>query len=436
MESYKSFSPGESIAFQRMVDSLRAAFESFGFIPFSTSAFVDMTTMQDKTGINEFYEIIDPTGKLVNMGLCVDHTVPLSIFVSQNIKKLTFPFKCYTTRPVYRPTGEDGYNEFHSCDIDVIGSRELSIIYDAEILALIKKTLVSIGLYDENSKPAFCIHINSRKIINAIFDKIGIDEEKRKFVRKAMGKNNQKDLSELLDDRKLSIVRDFASINGSNEDVLSALYGILGKEYESVVKELEITYRNALKLGLDDACLRIDPVLTRNMSYYSGLTCCTYLRDYPEIGSICHGGRYNIRLGDDKDDLTGVGVTIHMTQLFDCLVEHGIIKKDKSTVSQIMVSGIGSIEDAMYISNRLREDCIKVEMFLDQEMSLDEQIEYAKRRGFRLFVWTDRIKDVASKITADDLVYVWDFKPPSLKQTVVCWQFFNVAKTLLGISVY
>jgi hypothetical protein len=94
-----------------------------------------------------------------------------------------------------------------------------------------------------------------------------------------------------------------------------------------------------------------------------------------------------------------------------------------------MVSGIGSIEHAMYISTRLRHDGIKAEMFLDQNMSLDNQIEYAKKRGFKLFAWTEG--NVDGIVRSEDLIMLHDLRSPSSIQTITCWGFFTSVKAIL-----
>ena len=141
-----------------------------------------------------------------------------------------------------------------------------------------------------------------------------------------------------------------------------------------------------------------------------------------------YGGRYQISSSKDND-FFGVGVTIHLTQLFDYLLRERIISNNCSTVSSVMVSGIGSIEHAMYLSAQLRDDGIKTEIFLDQEMEIGKQIAYAKKRGFKLFVWTNR---TAEKLRADDIVFVQDLRHPSRPEKRACANVFTGIQVLLG----
>ncbi len=432
MNSHKTFLPGESIAFQQVLDRLKNIFESFGFIPHSTSVFEDVDLMINQTGIKDIYQVNDPTGRMQNIGLRVDHTVPLINFVDASQDKLVCPFKRYTTRPVYRPAGDsDGYTEYHSCDVDVIGRERLSLVYDAEILELINQTLKSLKI--SKGSLEFKICINNRQIVNAFFKKIKLNKSDVARARKALGQDNLTVLSELFDTSQMKIFEQFKNITGSNSDIIIGLRKFFCDQDAEAIDDLEYIYKAAKKLGLTDDRLVIVPTLTRNMEYYSGLTCCTYVDGHPEVGSICHGGRYDASSESSEIDFYGVGVSIQLSKLFDFLVNNAMIDVSRATASSVMVSGVGSIEHAMYISKRLRNDGIKTEMFLEQEMPVKNQIEYAKKRGFRLFVWTEEGLDRSLK--ADDIVLTQDLSMSCMPESRVlgekAYGFFQGVKIIL-----
>ena len=61
----------------------------------------------------------------------------------------------------------------------------------------------------------------------------------------------------------------------------------------------------------------IDLTIARGLDYYTGTVYETFLNDYPQIGSVCSGGRYdNLAEYYTKQKLPGVGISIGLTRLF------------------------------------------------------------------------------------------------------------------------
>jgi len=431
----KTYSFGESIAFQKMKGHLRNSFEMFGFVPHHIDILEDVNLMREQTNMKDLFEVIDPCGNFIDVGLRVDHTVSLAKFVVERQDELIFPLKRYTSGPVFRPCGDGGYMEFCSCDIDIVGKNNLPIVHDAEIIAMIKDALCSIGLVDNNDQLMFSIKINNKKVIDSMLSCCGISSEKKIDALHALQSGDLSMFESLLGDSGVSIFDEFRNLSGSNEEIINGLRSLLFHYDQTGIDEIEKVCDCAHKLGIGGNCIIIDPMLIRSMEYYTGTIYCTYLNNYPEIGSICHGGRYNVFKGGDVN-FPSAGVTVHLNQLFDCMMNHFSLDTTKSSVSKIMVSGISSIEHAMYISNRLRQDGIKAEMFLDDNMSIDEQVAYAKKRGFRAFVWTDAATD--RRLRADDMVKIKDLQVP-LKmghENRSCYSLFTDIKVMYGKGLY
>lgn len=75
--------------------------------------------------------------------------------------------------------------------------------------------------------------------------------------------------------------------------------------------------------------LAFDPSIARGLDYYSGTVYETNLNDYPEIGSVCSGGRYDdlVRtLSSNKISYPGVGISIGLSRLLPFLIEKGFLK--------------------------------------------------------------------------------------------------------------
>ena len=114
-----------------------------------------------------------------DMAMRFDLTVPLARYVAQHSGELTFPFKRYQMSKVYR--GErpqkGRFREFYQCDIDIIGSDELPLIYDAEIPAVIYNVFKRLDF------GKFTVRLNNRKVLNGFFDSLGLRENVTGILR-------------------------------------------------------------------------------------------------------------------------------------------------------------------------------------------------------------------------------------------------------------
>ena len=157
--------PREQVAFQRMLDTIRRTYESFGFLPVETPVFELSEVLLTKTGGETERQVYfaQSTGALEKAGegmpelaLRFDLTVPLARYVAEHEHDLAFPFRRYQIQRVYR--GERAqrgrFREFYQCDIDVIGKDALSIRYDAEVLAVIHAVFAELGIGAAHDGPA------------------------------------------------------------------------------------------------------------------------------------------------------------------------------------------------------------------------------------------------------------------------------------------
>ncbi len=69
--------------------------------------------------------------------------------------------------------------------------------------------------------------------------------------------------------------------------------------------------------GVPENNFVIDLTIARGLDYYTGTVYETFLNDYPSIGSVCSGGRYDdLATYYTKQKLPGVGISIGLTRLF------------------------------------------------------------------------------------------------------------------------
>ena len=111
--------PPDQVAFQRMLDQIRAGYERFGFLPVETPVFERSDVLLTKTGGETERQVyfVQSTGALdktregqaagedstlPELALRFDLTVPLARYVAEHEHQLTFPFRRYQMQRVYR----------------------------------------------------------------------------------------------------------------------------------------------------------------------------------------------------------------------------------------------------------------------------------------------------------------------------------------------
>jgi histidyl-tRNA synthetase len=137
-------------------------------------------------------------------------------------------------------------------------------------------------------------------------------------------------------------------------------------------------------LGVPESAYALNFSIARGLDYYTGTVYETTLNDWPEIGSICSGGRYeDLASHYTKSKLPGVGISIGATRLFWQLREAGIISTAESSV-EVMVGLVDDsrLPDSLDIARRLRAAGINAEVQLEAK-KLAKQFQYGSRAGIR-----------------------------------------------------
>ncbi len=124
----------------------------------------------------------------------------------------------------------------------------------------------------------------------------------------------------------------------------------------------------------------IDLTIARGLDYYTGTIYETFLTDYPEIGSISSGGRYENLAGYYTDKkLPGVGMSIGLTRLFYKLNELGLIKENKTNIADYLIVPMDNNYEYIFkVYNKLRDNGKKAEICL-LDKSFKSKMKYANR---------------------------------------------------------
>ncbi|HQE05650.1 MAG: histidine--tRNA ligase [Tepidanaerobacteraceae bacterium] len=378
--------PKDQILFNKIKDTIRKTYESFGFIPIDTPLIERSEILLAKGGGETEKQIYRFTKGDTDMALRFDLTVPLARYVAQHFPNLTFPYRRYHIGKVYR--GEKSqrgrFREFYQCDVDIIGNGKLSVVYDAEIPSIIYATFRNLGFED------FTVKINNRKVLNGFFASLNISSTADVLrsidkLEKIGDRGVRAELKELgLPESIVDRILRFIKIQGSDGEKLEALKAldIANEIFREGIEELETVIDYVKSFGVPEKNYMIDLTIARGLDYYTGTVYETFLDDYPEIGSVCSGGRYdNLAEFYTTQKLPGVGISIGLTRLFYQLNEAGLLEGDApSTLTKVLVVPMDETcnEYSIKVANILREEGIVSEVHFE-EAKVGKKLNYANK---------------------------------------------------------
>lgn len=380
--------PQDQIQFNKIMDTIKEVYESFGFFPLDTPVIEYSNVLLAKAGGETEKQIYRFTKGDNDLSLRFDLTVPLARYVAQRYNELIFPFKRYQIGKVYR--GErpqkGRYREFYQCDIDVIGNETLSMVYDAEIPAVIYNVFKKLDF------GKFTIRINNRKILNGFFDSLKLNDNSTDILRiidkiEKIGSDNViKELEELhIDSEKITQIMNFIKIKGSNEEIITSLkeMNLQNELFSTGINELEQTINYIKDFNIPQEYYQIDLTIARGLDYYTGTVYETILDEHPSLGSICSGGKYENLTGYYTDqNLPGIGISIGLTRLYSKLKEANLIPNINNNLIECLVVPMDKqcLKYAIKVATTLRENKIVTDVYY-QEKNMKQKMKFADRQN-------------------------------------------------------
>lgn len=379
--------PADQMVFNQMLETIKKTYETYGFIPLDTPMIEKSEVLLAKSGGETAKQVYRFNKGDNDLALRFDLTVPLARYVSQHFGELTFPFKRYHIGKVFRgeKPQKGRFREFYQCDIDIIGFESLSVVNDAEILSVIYSTFKALGFDD------FTIRLNNRKILNGFFESLDIADkaEVLRIIDKMEKIGQAAVLAELksigLSDVDAGSVVKFVGIKGSCLEIIENLrrLEVSNDMFSEGIDELElvINYIDAFKVPSGNYA--VDLTIARGLDYYTGTIYETILNQYPSIGSVCSGGRYdNLAQNYTTKKLPGVGISIGLSRLYYQLREAGVLGESrKATPSQILIIPMKeTMPQALEFATKVREAGIAAEIYFN-EGKIGKKFSYADKLG-------------------------------------------------------
>lgn len=410
VKGMRDFLPEDMIRREFIFDTIRKTYENYGFLPFETPALEYLEVLTAKSGseiTQQIYSFTDKGGREV--GLRFDLTVPLARVIASN-PALPKPFKRYCISRVWRYENPQAgrYREFWQADADIIGVE--SRFADVEVIAAARTALKRLGFRD------FEIRVNSRKLLDAIAESIGImDNEKKlelfRIIDKLdkIGENGvRNELKRIgVKDSDINIIFRYLSIRGPIDSVLENLDKVL----DSNLKSAKEGYNDLI--GIKDFAeyyhisneLNFDMSLARGLDYYTGPIFEISSRRL-KIGSIAGGGRY-----DTLIELLGgpstpaVGIALGVERIFEIMKKTNMFPFNKKTVTQVYVvtTNTSLVRHAISIAQLLRDSKINTEIDI-KGRTLKKNLEIINKLGIPVAIIIGEKEIKENKVIIRDML--------------------------------
>lgn len=403
--------PQDQILFNNMYDRIRKVYERFGFLPIDTPTIELSEVLLAKAGGETEKQIYRFNKGDSDLSLRFDLTVPLARYVAEHYNDLIFPFKRYQMSKVFR--GErpqkGRFREFYQCDIDVIGQEALDLMFDAEIPTVIY------NVFQELNIGKFTIRINNRKILNGFFESLNLINEASDILRviDKIDKIGSREVAqELLDfgiaEESVDKIMNFISINGNNDEIITSLkdLNIDNEQFNHGIYEINEVINGMRDFSVPEDYFKIDLTIARGLDYYTGTVYETILDEYPRLGSICSGGRYeNLTAYYTDEKLPGIGISIGLTRLFSQLKEIELIENSKRSLTQVLVIPFDrkDMNYTLNIASSIRNAGINTDVYY-QNKGMKQKMKYADRLDIPYVILVGENEILENKATLKNML--------------------------------
>ena len=402
----RDFSPMEMAKRNYIFDTIKQAYQLYGFQQIETPAMETLGTLMGKYGeegdkllfkvlnSGDYLSKIDDdelkernslhlAAKLCEKGLRYDLTVPFARYVVMHRDELQLPFKRYQMQPVWRADRpqKGRYREFWQFDGDIVGSD--SLLNEVELMQIVDTVFTRFGV-------RVLIKINNRKILSGIAEVIGA-ADKIVDITVAIDKLDKIGLDNVnaelredgLSDEQIEKLQPIITLEGSNDEKLQTIAEVL-KDSETGMKgieEIRFILNTLSSLSNLKNQIQLDLTLARGLNYYTGAIFEVKALDV-QIGSILGGGRYDNLTGIfGMPGISGVGISFGIDRIFDVLNALDCYPKDAVVGTQLLFINFGEKETAYCLPfvAQARAAGIRTEIFPDAA-KMKKQMSYANAK--------------------------------------------------------
>ncbi|PKN83286.1 MAG: histidine--tRNA ligase, partial [Chloroflexi bacterium HGW-Chloroflexi-8] len=292
----RDFYPEDMFIRNWLYQKMREVSELFGYLEFDGPFLERIELYAAKSGeelVREQAFVFEDRGG-DPITLRPELTPSLARMIAQRQKQLVFPQRWWSFGPFWRyeRPQKGRTREFFQWNIDLLGAD--SAESDSELILICIRFFQKVGLNSNQVK----IFINSRQLMDQVFQEIGITGENKPNVFRLIDRLEKSSPDEW---------QKSATEIGLNDEQFQKLKKILAeKSLWKKSNELVKLFSLVDSLGLSDFVV-YDPQIIRGLDYYTGIV--FEARDVDREGrAILGGGHYGNLVGDVGGDvLPGVG---------------------------------------------------------------------------------------------------------------------------------
>jgi histidyl-tRNA synthetase len=417
--------PAEIAATRRMLETIRAVYERYGFEPVETPA-IEYTDalgkfLPDQDRPNEgVFSFQDDDEQWLS--LRYDLTAPLARYVAENFDALPKPYRSYREGYVFRneKPGPGRFRQFMQFDADTVGSA--SPAADAEICMMAADTMDALGI----PRGSYVVKVNNRKLLDGVLEAIGLGGEanagKRLTVLRAIDKLDRlgpSGVRALLGDGRKDESGDFTKGAGLSSDAIEKVLGFTeGKPIEDSVTAMQGRAELDQMAALFSASaygdrIKIDPSVVRGLEYYTGPVYEVELT-FPiegdegkpvRFGSVAGGGRYDGLVARFRGEpVPATGFSIGVSRLAAALTHLGKIDtRPEPGPVVVTVFDKERIADYQKMVAALRNAGIRAELYLGAG-KMGPQLKYADKRNSPCVVIQGGDEKAKGEVQIKDLI--------------------------------
>ncbi|KAL2263244.1 hypothetical protein VTK26DRAFT_7663 [Humicola hyalothermophila] len=444
----RDWSGEDMVLREKIFKTITDVFKRHGGVTIDTPVFELKEILAGKYGEDSklIYDLADQGGELCS--LRYDLTVPFARYLAMD-KNIT-QIKRYHIAKVYRrdqPAVKKGrMREFYQCDFDIAGVYD-PMIPDAEIIRIINEVFDSLGWQGK-----YTIKLNSRKILDGIFQVCGVPENLIRPISSAVDKLDKMPWADV---RKEMVEE--KGLNPEAADRIGQYVVLKGQRdlLEKLKQDEALAANESMQQGFADMDLlftyleafgalhtvSFDLSLARGLDYYTGVIYEVVTEgsapameaseenkekikkkkgksgdadedrsDDPTvgIGSVAAGGRYDNLVGmfSGKNQVPCVGISFGIDRIFS-IVQATQKKKERRNEVDVFVMAFGGgkdftglLKERSQICARLWDAGIKAEFLYKVKPKLQNQFKAAEAGGvpFALILGEDELSQGKVKI--------------------------------------
>lgn len=328
----RDFYPEQMAVRNFIVDGWKKASKRNGFEEYDGPIFELLKMYKIKSGeeiVEQLFNLVDRGGR--ELAIRPEITPTLARMVNQKISSLAKPIKWFSVPRLTRAERpqKGRLREFFQWNIDIIGVDDIRA--DAEVIYTSIDYLRALGLKPADIKAK----ISSRKLLAALLENIGIEEDKLDGLYPLLDKKAkippevfEENLKEqILDPDKVELIIELMDVSSPEE-----IHNIvdLNEKAKDALEELKQLFSIMKIMGIDEYCV-FDMSIVRGLAYYTGIV--FEIHDVVgDLRAICGGGRYdNLLKQFGGPQIVGTGMGMGDCVLEILLREKGLLNDDLPT---------------------------------------------------------------------------------------------------------